>query len=174
MIRKTVTYHKWCGKSFKQRAGSPFPVPPYLCMELKRKVIRNVSRFRLRAHDLKFNLESGLKDQTVMLNHCHCTFTVLEAGATCHGRLTNPSLGWRTKVVLLRPCQHTRPNSPELQNPCIKGPCPSACCTHRAAESCCTPVLAWLQRTENGRVRASVHQVCVTSEIQVSLAHGQG
>ena len=51
--RKTVTYQKCCGKSFKQRAGSPLPVPSYLCMELKRKVIRNVSRFRPRAHDLK-------------------------------------------------------------------------------------------------------------------------
>ena len=37
----------------KQCAGPPFILPSYLCMELKRKVVRNVSRFRLRAHHLK-------------------------------------------------------------------------------------------------------------------------
>ena len=51
--KKVVTYHKWCGKSLKQCAGPPFILPSYLCMELKRKVVRNVSRFRLRAHHLK-------------------------------------------------------------------------------------------------------------------------
>eukprot|EP00983_Pelagomonas_calceolata_P019076 599320-Pelagomonas_calceolata.AAC.1 len=51
--RKAVTYHHWCGKPFTQAAHTPFCIPSYSPKDLKKRVMRNVSRFRLRAHCLK-------------------------------------------------------------------------------------------------------------------------
>ena len=49
---KAVTYHKWCGSSESGPRGSPFSTPSYLYKDLDKHVLRNFSRFRLRAHHL--------------------------------------------------------------------------------------------------------------------------
>ena len=49
--KKAVTYHKWCSESGPR--GSPFSIPSYLYKDLDKHVLRNSSRFRLRAHHLR-------------------------------------------------------------------------------------------------------------------------
>ena len=51
--KKAVTYHKWCGSFESGPRGSPFYIPSYLYKDLDKHVLRNVSRFRLRAHHLR-------------------------------------------------------------------------------------------------------------------------
>uniref|UniRef100_A0A7S3VU70 Reverse transcriptase zinc-binding domain-containing protein n=1 Tax=Dunaliella tertiolecta TaxID=3047 RepID=A0A7S3VU70_DUNTE len=51
--RKAVTYHHWCGVPLNQTGRTPFCIPSYLFKDLDKGVMRNVSRFRLRAHCLK-------------------------------------------------------------------------------------------------------------------------
>ena len=45
--------HKWCGSSESDPRGSPFSIPSYLYKDLDKRVLRNFSRFRLRAHHLR-------------------------------------------------------------------------------------------------------------------------
>eukprot|EP00983_Pelagomonas_calceolata_P047493 1140675-Pelagomonas_calceolata.AAC.1 len=45
--------HHWCGKPLNQTARTPFCITSYLSKDLDTGVMRNVSRFRLRAHCLK-------------------------------------------------------------------------------------------------------------------------
>jgi len=47
------TDHKWCGSSESGPRGSPFSIPSYLYNDLDKHVLRNSSRFRLRAHHLR-------------------------------------------------------------------------------------------------------------------------
>ena len=51
--KKAVTHHKWCGSSESGPRGSPFSIPSYLYKDLDKHVLRNFSRFRLRAHHLR-------------------------------------------------------------------------------------------------------------------------
>jgi hypothetical protein len=51
--KEAVTYHKWCGSSESVPRGSPFSIPSYLYKDLDKRVLRNFSRFRLRAHHLR-------------------------------------------------------------------------------------------------------------------------
>ena len=51
--KKAGTYHKWCGSSESGPRGSPFSIPSYLYKHLDKRVLRNTSRFRLRAHHLR-------------------------------------------------------------------------------------------------------------------------
>jgi len=51
--KKAVTYHKWCGSSESGPRVSPFSIPSYLYKDLDKHVLRNFSRFRLRAHHLR-------------------------------------------------------------------------------------------------------------------------
>ena len=52
--KKAITYHKWCGSSERcPRGGSPFSISSYLYKDLDKHVLRNFSRFRLRAHHLR-------------------------------------------------------------------------------------------------------------------------
>eukprot|EP00983_Pelagomonas_calceolata_P018848 592834-Pelagomonas_calceolata.AAC.1 len=51
--RKAVTYHNWRGKPLNKTAHTPFCIPSYLFKDLDEGAMRNVSRFRLRAHCLK-------------------------------------------------------------------------------------------------------------------------
>eukprot|EP00983_Pelagomonas_calceolata_P042295 1138441-Pelagomonas_calceolata.AAC.1 len=53
MNRKAVTCHHWCGKPLNRTAHTPFCMPSCLFKDLDKGVMRNVSRFRLRAHCLK-------------------------------------------------------------------------------------------------------------------------
>ena len=46
-------HHKWCGSSESGPRGSPFSIPSYLYKDLDKQVLRNFSRFRLRAHHLR-------------------------------------------------------------------------------------------------------------------------
>ena len=50
--KKAVTYHKWCGTSESGLRGSSISIPSYLYKDLDKHVLRNFSRFRLRAHHL--------------------------------------------------------------------------------------------------------------------------
>ena len=50
--KRAVTYHNWCGSSESGPRGSPFSIPSYLYKDLDKHVLRNFSRFRLRAHHL--------------------------------------------------------------------------------------------------------------------------
>ena len=45
--------HNWCGSSESGPRGSPFSIPSYLYKDLDKHVLRNFSRFRLRAHHLR-------------------------------------------------------------------------------------------------------------------------
>ena len=51
--KKAVTCHKWCGSSESGPKGSPSSIPSFLYKDLDKHVLRNFSRFRLRAHHLK-------------------------------------------------------------------------------------------------------------------------
>ena len=51
--KKAVTYHKWCGSSESGPRGSLISIPSYLYKDLDKHVLRNSSRFRLRAHHLR-------------------------------------------------------------------------------------------------------------------------
>jgi len=51
--KKAVTYLRWCGSSESGPRGSPFSIPSYLYKDLDKHVLRNFSRFRLRAHHLR-------------------------------------------------------------------------------------------------------------------------
>jgi len=48
-----LIFHKWCGSSESGPKGSPFSIPSYLYKDLDKHVLRNFSRFRLRAHHLR-------------------------------------------------------------------------------------------------------------------------
>jgi len=64
-------YHNWFGLSLREYSESKpsARLPLYLAINLNRKVVRDVSRFRLRAHGLK--CETGLYDRgTHMCDLC--------------------------------------------------------------------------------------------------------
>ena len=52
--KKAVTFHKWCGSSESGPRGSPFSIPSYMYKDLDKHVLRNFSKFRLRAHQCFF------------------------------------------------------------------------------------------------------------------------
>ena len=62
--KKSAVYHNWFGLPLKEYSeGKPsVRLPWYLTISLNRKVVRDVGRFRLRAHGLK--CETGLYDRS--------------------------------------------------------------------------------------------------------------
>jgi len=50
---KLATYHSWFAIPFSRNKRMPINVPRYLHLDLFKHVMRNISRFRLRAHTLK-------------------------------------------------------------------------------------------------------------------------
>eukprot|EP00983_Pelagomonas_calceolata_P040142 1137475-Pelagomonas_calceolata.AAC.1 len=84
--RKAATYHCWCGKSLNQTARTSFCIPSYLFRDMDKEVMRNMSRFRLRAHGLKVESYKWLggsnvcdecesaevQDETPALFYCNC------------------------------------------------------------------------------------------------------
>ena len=54
---KLTTYQAWFASPFAENARSAYRVPRYLHLDLTKHVVRNISRFRLRAHTL--NLAYG-------------------------------------------------------------------------------------------------------------------
>ena len=55
---KLTTYQAWLASPFVKNARTAVRVPRYLYLDLSKHVVRNISRFRLRAHTLR--VESGL------------------------------------------------------------------------------------------------------------------
>jgi len=49
---KLATYHSWFAIPFSRNERMPINVPRYLHLDLSKHVMRNISRFRLRAHTL--------------------------------------------------------------------------------------------------------------------------
>ena len=80
-------YHKWCGNSERGLRGAPFRIPSYLFKDLDKHLLRNISRFRLRAHHLRLEsckwlggsnicdkCECGeVQDEKHVLFFCKCT-----------------------------------------------------------------------------------------------------
>ena len=50
---KLATYHSWFAIPISRNECMPINVPRYLHLDLSKHVMRNLSRFRLRAHTLK-------------------------------------------------------------------------------------------------------------------------
>jgi len=50
--------------------GMPINVPRYLHLDLSRHVMRNISRFRLRAHTLKVEAAAWLEDGSCVRDQC--------------------------------------------------------------------------------------------------------
>jgi len=69
--KKAVTYHKWCGSSESGPRGSPFSIPSYLYKDLDKHVLRNFSRFRLRAHHLRVE-SCKWHGGSSICNKCEC------------------------------------------------------------------------------------------------------
>jgi len=65
--KKAVTYHKWYGSSESGPRGSPFSIPSNLYKDLDKHVLKNFSRFRLRAHHLRLHSEWSLANGMVVL-----------------------------------------------------------------------------------------------------------
>ena len=69
--KKAVTYHKWCGSSECGPRGSPYCIPSYLFKDVDKHVLRNVSRFRLRAHHLRVESCKWLGGSSIC-DKCEC------------------------------------------------------------------------------------------------------
>jgi len=69
--KKAVTYHKWCGTSEVGPRGAPFCIPSYLFKDLDKHVLRNISRFRLRAHHLRVESCKWLGGSSIC-DKCEC------------------------------------------------------------------------------------------------------
>ena len=85
--KKAVTYQKWCGNSESVPRSTSFCIPSHLFKDLDEHVLRNISRFRLRAHHLRVEsckwlggsnicdkCECGeVQDEKHVLFFCKCT-----------------------------------------------------------------------------------------------------
>jgi exonuclease III len=68
---KLATYQAWFATPFPCNTRSYVPLPWYLFLDLPKQVVRNVSRFRLRAHTLR--VESAVwQDETLVCDRCPC------------------------------------------------------------------------------------------------------
>ena len=68
---KPAIYQTWFASPFPNNARSAARVPRYFHLDLSKHVVRNISRFRLRAHTVK--VESGLwQGRNFICNHCDC------------------------------------------------------------------------------------------------------
>jgi hypothetical protein len=64
---KLATYHSWFAIPFSRNERMPIYVPRYLHLDLSKHVMRNISRFRLRAHTLKVEAAAWLAYVTNVL-----------------------------------------------------------------------------------------------------------
>ena len=67
---KLATYHSWFALPFPNHIHMPITVPRYLHLDLPRHVLRNVSRFRLRAHTLRLEAAAWLKGSSQVCDKC--------------------------------------------------------------------------------------------------------
>ena len=59
---KLATHHSWFAIPFSRNERMPINVPRYLHLNLSKHVMRNIRRFRLRAHTLKVEAAAWLED----------------------------------------------------------------------------------------------------------------
>ena len=67
---KLATYHSWFAIPFFRDERMPINVPPYFHLDLSKHVMRNISRFRLRAHTLKVEAAAWLEDGSCVCDQC--------------------------------------------------------------------------------------------------------
>ena len=67
---KLATYHSWFATPFSRNERMPTIVPQYLHLDLSKHVMRNISRFRLRAHTLKAEAAVWLEDGSHVCDQC--------------------------------------------------------------------------------------------------------
>ena len=67
---KLATYHSWFAIPFFRDERMPINVPPYFHLDLSKHVMRNISRFRLRAHTLKVESAAWLEDGSCVCDQC--------------------------------------------------------------------------------------------------------
>ena len=67
---KLATYHSWFAIPFSRNERMPINVPWYLHLDLSKHVMRNISRFRLRAHTLKVEAAAWLEDGSRVCDKC--------------------------------------------------------------------------------------------------------
>ena len=67
---KLATYHSWFAIPFSRNERVPINVPRYLHLNLSKHVMRNISRFRLRAHTLKVEAAAWLEDGSCVCDQC--------------------------------------------------------------------------------------------------------
>ena len=69
---KLATYYSWFAIPFSINERMPINVPQYLHLDqpLSKHVMRNISRFRLRAHTLKVETAAWLEDGSCVCDQC--------------------------------------------------------------------------------------------------------
>jgi len=67
---KLATYHSWFAIPFSRNERMPNIVPRYLHLDLSKHVMRNISRFRLRAHTLKVEAAAWHEDGSCVCDQC--------------------------------------------------------------------------------------------------------
>jgi len=67
---KLATYHSWYATPFSRNKRMPINVPRYLHYDLSKHVMRNISRFCLRAHTLKVEAAAWLEDGSCVCDQC--------------------------------------------------------------------------------------------------------
>ena len=80
---KLTTYQAWFASPFVEKSRSAARLPRYLYLDISKHVIRNISRFRLRAHTLR--VESGLwQNKAFSCNRCDCQDIQDEKHVLCY------------------------------------------------------------------------------------------
>jgi len=67
---KLATYHSWFAVPCSRNERMPINVPRYLHLDLSKLVMRNISRFRLRAHTLKVEAAAWHEDGSCVCDQC--------------------------------------------------------------------------------------------------------
>jgi hypothetical protein len=67
---KLATYHSWFAIPFSRNERMPINIPRYLHLDLSKHVMRNISRFRLRAHTLKVEAAAWHEDGSCVCDQC--------------------------------------------------------------------------------------------------------
>jgi len=67
---KLATYHSWFAIPFSRNELMPINVPRYLHLDLSKHIMRNTSRFRLRAHTLKVEAAAWHEDGSCVRDQC--------------------------------------------------------------------------------------------------------
>jgi len=67
---KLATYHSWFAIPFFKNERMPINVPRYLHLDLSKHVVRNISRFCLRARTLKAEAAAWLEDGSCVRDQC--------------------------------------------------------------------------------------------------------